>query len=372
MSDSACFEAATPALIYSLARLRTNIAAFRSMCDTAFGETEYDLFFPSKVAPWEPLLKVMVGSGLGLEAIHDQEASVALRLAPCRTILSGPAKAARLIQKGLSTDGWRYISCESPQDVALVEELAIASGVQQAVVLRVKATPLRRLGMSVEDATAIAAKGHAYRGVRVVGLHVHAGSNQTAKEADLTASFIASAAERLSSAGLGDCYINFGGGLPCLDENAGEVARRLQQYADIARRFDARILLEPGRVLVGDAARLTATVVEVRPLDRQMTIDCAAYVIHGPCHADRYLIHQKSGEASGYRINVVRSKSGSFRLGGIWPAEGDSIWLDTEPTDCGRGDQIIFMHAGAYSLGFLKELAFDGLEPRLQEDWSSP
>lgn len=370
MSNNACCDHATPSLVFSRGRLHSNIVEFKGIC-ASFFSSEYELFFPSKVAPWEPLLELFANSDLGLEVIHDREASVALRLAPSRAILSGPAKTARLVQRGLSIGGWRFISCESPQEVALVEELAVARGVQQEVLLRLKATPLRRLGMSIGDAERIVKQAPTYRGIRMAGLHVHAGSNQTAEEADLTADFIALAVERFSSAGVVPRYINFGGGLPCLDGNTDEIARRLQRFAGIARSVDARILLEPGRVLVGDAARLTARIVEVRPSDRQMTIDCAAYVMHGPCSADRYLFHKRSGEDRGYRINVVKSKSGRFRLGGIWPAEGDSVWLEDVPENCRPGDHIIFMHAGAYSLGFLNELTFDGLQPSLEEDWST-
>ena len=157
--------------------------------------------------------------------------------------------------------------------------------------------------------------------------------------------------------------LNFGGGSPCIAANKAETERRLQGFAQLADSVGSVVILEPGRALVGDAAELVTEVTDVRPVDRELTINSAAYVLHGPCNADKFVMHQRFDEVERRRIEVVARKEANYRIGGIWPAEGDSLWLSAPAPDFAIGDRIIFPQAGAYALGFLNELSFDELLP---------
>lgn len=352
-----------PRFVFSLSRLRANAQAFKDICDQTLSSCGYNAYFPIKVTPSAPILEVLREIGFGLEAINPQTAMMAQQFAGAPMILGGPAKTDVLIAYRQSYPAWTHISCESLTDLKHANAAAVRYGYRFDVLLRLKATLRRRLGMSLEDARWSVDHAREFSGLRIAGLHIHSGSNLTDREADLTLERMRTAAVDLSRRGLGVAHLNFGGGFPCIDGNEMEIQRRLEGCRQLANMLGAQVILEPGRALVGDAAKLVAEITDVRPTDKEITINTAAYVIHGPCNADKFIIHRRCDSQRERRYEVKKRKDGNYRVGGIWPAEGDSIWLDVPAPDFTIGDKIIFPQAGAYALGFLSELAFDELTP---------
>jgi len=357
----------TPSFRFSLARVRNNAATFRALCTQEFASTRYEAYFPIKVAPSTTIVQCLQEFQFGFEVINQSTAAIARAAVGSKTILSGPAKTEALISSRQATDPWSYISCESLTDLQRINAGGERSGCQVPVLLRIKATEKRRLGMSIDDARWSVIQIQHFPFVKLVGIHIHSGSNLSVREADLTVERMKVVAVDLHRFGLNLEVLNFGGGLPCINGQTEETARRLSCFAQLADALGAGLILEPGRALVGDAAALIAEVTDVRLADREITINSASYVVHGPCNADKFILHQRSGETQTNRYEVVSRKEANFRVGGIWPAEGDSLWLKVAEPRFGVGDRIIFPHAGAYTLGFLGELSFDELVPSISD-----
>ncbi|WP_164050665.1 hypothetical protein [Rhizobium leguminosarum] len=355
----------TPRLLFSLNRVRDNAEVFRALCERVFRPDGYEIYFPTKVAPSLQIVNCLRELGFGLEVINHSTAAMAHADPLTRTILGGPAKTSALIAWGFIQRNWTYVSCESLTDLREVNAVAAHHKSRVSVFLRVKATTKRRLGMSIEDARWSVTHSDLFPALKLAGIHLHAGSNLSSREADLTLERMRMVAVDLAQNGMHIEVLNFGGGLPCIAASVAETERRLQGFSQLADTVGTRVIVEPGRAIVGDAAELITEVTDVRPVDRELTINSAAYIIHGPCNADKFIIHQRLGEVERRRIEVVARKEANYRIGGIWPAEGDSLWLSTPTPEFAIGDRIIFPQAGAYTLGFLNELSFDELLPTI-------
>ncbi len=353
----------SPRLTFSLNRLGENVHAFRAICERTLVSCRYESYFPIKVAPAHAIVECLGGLGFGLEVMSPRTVEVAQASPGSRLILSGPVKCNSLIAQGIRHNWWTFISCESMTDLARVNAVAARHETKIDVLLRLKATANRRLGMSLEDARRSLDHAGDLSSVRIAGLHLHSGSNITGREADLALERMHLAAKDLARHGLSDAILNFGGGFPCIGQNEAEIERRLAGIDSLAKRLRAEVIIEPGRALVGDAAELVTEVVDVRPHEHELTINSSAYVVHGPCNADKFIVHRRPGETWEHRYRVVKRKEANFRVGGIWPAEGDSLWLDVPTPEFAIGDEFVFPQAGAYTLGFLAELAFDDLIP---------
>lgn len=352
-----------PLLVFSIERLSANCREFAGICDDIIGQGKWEAYFPLKVAGLKEIAAEVNSNGFGAEIISIPELKCAQTVSFSRKILSGNAKSDRLISSGIREGGWRFVVCESLQELTRVNRIAHLSGIEQDVLLRLKLTPRRRLGMPPAEILKAVKLAKDFPYCRIVGVHVHPGSNVTYEIALKTADAIESMLDTLVSSGFKVEYINFGSGLPALSTGSADLRQRIQTFNRIAVQYKAKVIIEPGRPLIGDAACLVASVIEVRHLERQLSINTAAYVLHGSCQADAFVLYRRAGTEEFTRVEVTASTMGEFRICGIWPAEGDSLWVNGIPDNCAEGDDLIFPHAGAYILGFLGELSFEPLKP---------
>jgi len=353
----------SPALIFWLPQLARNCQLLRSLCEATFTSGQYKIYFPLKVAPRTEFAQIVSEQGYGLEIISSRELQLTEGCYRTGIIVSGNLKTERLLSAALHR-GCDFVVCESPSEVQTVSRIAEILEIRQHVLLRLKVTSHRRLGMTLEQAIDIATHAHRYPGCAVMGLHVHPGSNVSADVAQKTCAVVRRAAEAFARANCPVHYLNFGSGLPVMRSGDDEVMVRLAAFESIARPFGAIVILEPGRPLIGNAAVLISTITEICENDLQISIDSAAYVLHGPCRSDPWVFLRRQGSPTLEPVSVTSTREGSYRICGIWPTEGDSLWINGPFNAC-VGDHLIFPSAGAYSLGFLQEFSFDDFAPLL-------
>lgn len=353
-----------PQLFFSKNKIELNCSHFSNLCNSIFGVKNWESYYPVKVGNDPKILNIISQAGIGFEVINSNEANQVFELGKSPVILSGNTKSEDLVKTFSPHLGWRFVVCESKREVELVNHVAQSLGVIQLILLRVKLTPNRRLGMPVDDLLDIFSRSKEYSHCHIAGIHAHPGSNISYEIAMKTTNVIENTVNTIYRNRFCIEYINFGSGLPVIDTHLEDFTKRLEEFNRIAQKFNIKVIIEPGRPLIADAACLITTITEVRPREHQISINSAAYVLHGPCRADSFVYFRRIGSDILVRLDVMQPKVGSHRICGIWPAEGDSLWVNGLPNNCAEGDEIIFPHAGAYSLGFLSEISFDVLEPR--------
>jgi diaminopimelate decarboxylase len=272
-------EFGTPAYIYAeddlRARARAYLDAFRSHTD------DFEVIYASKAAPITAIYRILREEGLSVDVASGGELAMALRASyePERIYLHGNNKTERELREAIDA-GVGHVICDSfgeierldallerPQDVLI----RVTPGVLPSTHSYVQTGQIdSKFGFGLEDGLAAAAIRAVLssRNLRLVGLHAHIGSQIFELEP------YAAAIEALAE--LADpewCRVlNVGGGLG-IAYTADDEPPSIASYVDvkvqgIERVFERvpRILVEPGRSLVGNAGITAYTVGTVKEI----------------------------------------------------------------------------------------------------------
>jgi diaminopimelate decarboxylase len=260
-------EFGTPAYVYAeddiRARAHAYLDAFRARTD------DFEVLYASKAAPITAIYRLCAELGLSADVASGGELHMALRggLDPARIYLHGNNKTEAELRYAVETkvghvivDSFGEIArldglLDRPQDVLI----RVTPGVLPSTHSFVQTGGLdSKFGFGLEDGLAARAiaEVRAARHLRLVGLHAHIGS-QIFELEPYTAAIEALAA--LADGGWECRVINVGGGLGIAYTSADEPPS-IESYVDVKvqgvrRVFDPvpRILIEPGRSLVGNA-----------------------------------------------------------------------------------------------------------------------
>ena len=268
----------TPTHVYSRHVLRTRYAAL----DAAFAAYPHDLHYAIKANATQAVVREMREAGAHADANSGGEIEVALRagFTPDQIVFTGVGKTHDELVRAV-TLGLKAINAESPGEVERIQAIAAAHATVARVAVRVNPDVIagshphistghrsNKFGMSVAQAyamvTAMAGRPH----LRVVGLHVHIGS-QITDPAPLTqaAATIATMATTLAEQGITLEHLDIGGGLGIAYE-PGQRVISADEYAaavlPVIRPTGLRLVLEPGRWITGPAGVLLARVVDLK------------------------------------------------------------------------------------------------------------
>lgn len=268
----------TPTHVYSRAVLRERYAAL----DAAFAAYPHDLHYAIKANATLAVVREMRAAGAHADANSGGEIEVALRagFTPDQIVFTGVGKTHEELVRAV-TLGLKAINAESPGEMERIEAIAAAHKATARVAVRVnpdvdagshpnistghKAT---KFGMSVAQAYAMVTEMARRPHLRVVGLHVHIGS-QITEAAPLTqaAATIATMAGTLADQGIALEHLDIGGGLGIAYE-AGQRVLSVEEYAaavlPVIRPTGLRLVLEPGRWITGPAGVLLTRVVDLK------------------------------------------------------------------------------------------------------------
>ena len=258
-------EFGTPAYIYAeddiRARARAYLDAFRARTD------DFEVIYASKAAPFVAACRVAREEGLGIDVASGGELRGALRAGfdPSRIYLHGNNKTEAELRDAIAAEVGHVIvdsfaeidrlerMLDRPQDVLI----RVTPGISASTHSYVQTGQLdSKFGFGLADGLAERAM-EAVRGssrLRLVGLHAHIGSQIFELEP------YARAIEALAELAGDDCRIlNVGGGLG-IAYTADDAPPSIAEYVEVKVRgvqavFDKppRILVEPGRSLVGNA-----------------------------------------------------------------------------------------------------------------------
>jgi diaminopimelate decarboxylase len=275
-------EFGTPAYVYATDDVRARARSYRS----AFGSRtdDFEIVYASKAAPITALCALLEEEGLSIDVASGGELHAALRAGfdPVRIHMHGNNKSEAELRAAVGAEVGHVI-CDSLIEIARLDAICAAAGRRQQVLIRV--TPGVRadthsyiqtgqldskfgLGLADGLATAGIEAAHAAANLELVGLHAHIGSQIFELEAYVRAIDALAAIADPSW-----CRkLNVGGGLGIAYTSADEPPS-IDAYAEVKvggvrRVFEPqpRILVEPGRSLVGNAGITLYTVGTVKEI----------------------------------------------------------------------------------------------------------
>jgi diaminopimelate decarboxylase len=263
----------TPCYVYSRAALQSGFRAF----DDALARHPHHVCFAVKANGNLAVLHELARLGAGFDIVSGGELERVLRAGgdPGRVVFSGAGKTAAEMRAALAAD----IACfnvESVAELELLDATAGALGVTARVALRVNpdidarthpyiATGLaeHKFGIPLHEAEAAYARAAGLTNVQIRGIAAHIGSQILDTSVfSRTSACIVELAERLSARGFRLQHLDLGGGL-----GIGYGRESAPTPHDYARALLGplagrpwRVLVEPGRALVGPAGALICRV----------------------------------------------------------------------------------------------------------------
>jgi diaminopimelate decarboxylase len=351
-------EFGTPVYIYAeddiRARARNYLEAFTARTD------DFEVLYASKAAPITAIYRLCAEEGLSVDVASGGELHMALAagLDPARVYMHGNNKTEAELRYAvearvghLIVDSFGEIArldalLDRPQDVLI----RVTPGILPSTHSYVQTGGLdSKFGFGLEDGLAARAiaEVRASKHLRLVGLHAHIGSQIFELEP------YAAAIEALAALADGDwdCRIlNVGGGLGIAYTSADQPPS-IDSYVEVKvggvqRVFDPvpRILIEPGRSLVGNAgvtAYEVGTVKEIPGVRTYLSVDGGMSDNLRPMlYGSRYeaIVANRASDAPGTLATVA----------GMHCESGDILITDAMLADPRPGDILVTPATGAY------------------------
>ena len=267
----------SPVWVYGAGTIRARLAALRgALARAGLGET--DIHYAVKANDHLAILAIMAAAGAGADVVSGGELARARRagIPAGHIVYSGVGKSDRDLQLAVA-EGIAQVNVESREELAMLSAVAGAAGRSVDLVLRVNpdvdakthakiTTGLaeNKFGIAWDEVTSVYAYAATLPGLNPVGLAMHIGSQIVSTEPFETAfARMAEMVSRLRAAGHRVSRVDCGGGIG-ISYEAGEGVS-LDDYAAVMARhlggLGLKLMMEPGRWLVGPAGVLLSSVI---------------------------------------------------------------------------------------------------------------
>jgi diaminopimelate decarboxylase len=267
-------EFSTPLYVYSYKTLTDHFNKIKR----AFKEFRPLICYSVKSNANLSLLRILVGQGAGLDVVSGGELYKALSIGvnPGRIVYASVGKTDKEIMEAIKA-GILFFNVESVPELENINRLAAKLKKKVKAALRINpdvdpqtheyittSKKENKFGIDLQVARDIFSSLDKYPMVEISGLHLHIGSQITKAKPYQDAlkkviRFIAQNKIRLE-------YINLGGGLGIVyDKEKPQTAESFAQaIAPLLRKIKAKLILEPGRFIVGNSGVLLAQAVYIK------------------------------------------------------------------------------------------------------------
>ena len=253
------------------------------LADLKRGESVVDLGSGSGMDTFIAALKVTpTGKVIGGEWVAANsrfDVALASGFSPRDIVFTGVGKRADELARAVALD-LAAINVESPGELDRLAHLAAERGEVARVAIRVNpdidarshphiSTGLKssKFGVPIDAAPALYRQIASRPSLRAVGIHVHIGSQMTSLDPiEASAAAVVALARELAAAGLDIEQIDFGGGVGIAygEGPAPDPRDYVGRLVRAAGDSGLRLVIEPGRMLVGAAGVLLTRVVDVK------------------------------------------------------------------------------------------------------------
>lgn len=266
-------QVGTPTYVYSQNTLVRHFQVFSQ----AFAGLDALICYSAKANSNRAVLALFASMGGGADIVGGGELArvLAAGVPPERVVYSGVGKTEQEMTQALEA-GILLFNVESAQELTLLSQVAGRLGLKAPVGLRVNpdvdpgthpkiTTGLasNKFGLDVEQAFAQYQQAQSLPNIELKGVSCHIGSQLTQVEPFRDAlERLVLLVDRLRQAGMEPELLDLGGGLGITydQEQPPSPEQYAQALADTVRGLSMRLILEPGRVLVGNAGILLTRV----------------------------------------------------------------------------------------------------------------
>ena len=355
--DRIAREFDTPCYIYSRAEL-TN--AYREF-DTAFAGRDHLICYAVKANSNLAILNLFARLGSGFDIVSGGELHRVLKAGgdPKKIVFSGVGKRPEEMQAALDA-GILCFNVESETELSVLDQVAGRMNKIAPVSLRVNpdvdarthpyiSTGLKenKFGIPFEEAESLYASSQNFSNVRITGLDCHIGSQLTELDPFAEASQkMLELLDRLEARGLHIDHLDLGGGLGIRysEENPPPIREYVKALCAGIGQRKQRILIEPGRALVGNAGILLTRVEYLKHTPHRdfAIVDAAMNDLMRPVLYDAY--HEVLPVIVKNDINAK-----TYQVVGPVCETGDFLGHDRRLA-LHQGDLLAIMSAGAYGM----------------------
>jgi len=361
----------TPFYLYSYSTLVRHFTVF----DQAFKGIPHLVCYSAKANSNIAILRLLVDLGAGVDVVSRGELYRALKggADPKKIVFSGVGKRKDEIEYALSA-GILMFNVESLPELQVLNDVASNVGRKAPISLRVNpdidpkthpyiSTGLKKnkFGIDINQAVMAYRMASQLPHLQIVGIDCHIGSQLTEVGPFVEAlRKLKRLIEQLRSEGMEIRYLDLGGGLGITyeDEEPPHPVEYASNILEEIRGFDCTLVLEPGRVIVGNAGILVARVLYMKENEakRFVIVDAGMNDLVRPSYYGSY--HQVLPVRRETREEIVADVVGPICESSDFLAKERMI---PRPNP---GELIAVMSAGAY--GFSMSTNYNS-RPRVAE-----
>ncbi len=351
-------ELGTPAYVYSDATLRRH---YQVLADAFTGRNTL-IAYAVKANSNIGVLATLGAVGAGADTVSGGEILRALEagIPANRIIFSGVAKTAEEMRLGLEKGIYQF-NVESMPELHRLSAVAQEMGKRAPVAFRVNphveagghahistGTPETKFGIAWHEADAFFDEASRLPNIDPVGVAVHIGSQIMRVEPMREAwEKVVSLVRRLRDRGFAISRVDFGGGLgvPYKDgEDPDSPTLYARQARDVLGSLDCQLIIEPGRLIAGNAGVLISRVEYIKERDGRTFVVLDA----GMNDLMRPALYAAHHEVLPVRTPEMGSTRRAVDLVGPICESTDRFAKDRPMPPLKEGDLVAFMTAGAY------------------------
>ncbi|MFN3870409.1 MAG: diaminopimelate decarboxylase [Aquificaceae bacterium] len=348
-------EFGTPLYVYSGSYIRDRLKAYQSAFPSA-------LICYAVKANFNPhIIALAKEEGAGTDIVSGGELFACLKagIEPSKIVYAGVGKTVKELEYAIEL-GILMFNVESFMELDVLNEIAGRLNKKARIAIRVNpdvdpkthpyiSTGMKKSKFGVDIKTA--KKEYEYAGklknLEVVGIHCHIGSQILDVSPYIEASQkVVELYYELSKMGFDIQYLDLGGGLGIKykpDQSNPEPVDLAEAIGPVIKDVKAKLILEPGRSIVGNAGILLTQIQFVKDKGHKhfLIVDAGMNDLVRPAMYEAYhhIVPVEKKERSYIKTDVV----------GPVCETGDFLALDRELPSAERGEYLAVLSAGAYS-----------------------
>jgi diaminopimelate decarboxylase len=373
-------EFGTPLYVYSAGTILDHYHRL----DEALAPLDHLICYAVKANSNGTILKFLADAGAGFDIVSGAELFRALKAGadPRKCTFAGVGKARDEIEYALDQRVYSF-NVESEAELELIDQIAGAKKMRAPIAVRANpdvdphthqyiatGSHENKFGISLDQLGAIYARAAKMSNIDIVGLQMHIGSQITETEPFAAAIEKVAPVVREMKTEYGVKFFSIGGGMGIIyrralesgsgkwwHEHGGEAsAFSVQDYASAIlpplRELGIRVLVEPGRFLVGNAGVLLTRVRYLKETGRKKfaIVDAGMNDLIRPALYEAY--HEIVPVAQ-----PSTSRQDKIDIVGPVCESGDFLALEREMPPLRQGDLLAVMSAGAY--GFVMASSYN-------------
>jgi len=351
----------TPLFVYSKAAMLSALAAYQR----GFAGRDAQICYAMKANSSLGVLQVFAQAGCGFDIVSGGELERVLAAGgqASKVIFSGVGKTRSEMRQALQA-GIGCFNVESEAELNVLSEVAASMGLRAPVSIRVNpnvdpkthpyiSTGLKGSKFGVAHDRVVKTYRHAAKlpGIKIKGIDCHIGSQITEVAPYLdTVDKMLDFVSEIEDAGVAIDHIDFGGGLG-INYNSDTPPAADVLWAQLLSKLDARgfgkkkLMIEPGRSLVGNAGVCLTEVLYVKPGEQKnfCIIDAAMNDLPRPAMYQAFHAIVPLQQAAGARAQAVYDVVGPVCESGDWIGRDRTLAVQA-------GDQLAVLSAGAYCM----------------------